>query len=352
MTQDYYETLQVHPRADAPAIEAAYTRLRELYDPAKLDGAADELIALARTKRDAIERAYAVLGDAVRRAAYDEEQSAFLTKDEGRKTKDEESHIRPSASVLRQEEEPLDYRPLTAARRSERPRDFDADPIRVPMRAHGRTVGRPFQRAWAAPAALAVSLALIVVAALAMTGGGGPPAAPPTPTLAPFDAFEASIPQARQATQQNPTSAQTWIDLGNMLYDSAQVVREQAPESVIYQQRLGRWLEATTAYSQALTLTPANAGVRADMGASSCFYGAGTGDQSFVRDGTKQVRQAAQAAPQDERVLLSLGHCLISAQPPQTAEAIASWQQIIKLTPSSPLATQAQLLIAKYGAMK
>jgi cytochrome c-type biogenesis protein CcmH/NrfG len=194
-----------------------------------------------------------------------------------------------------------------------------------------------------------VSLALIVVVALAMTGGGGPPAAPPTPTPSPFDAFEASIPPARQATQQNPTSAQAWIDLGNVLYDSAQVVREQAPESLIYQQRLSRWLEATSAYSQALALTPDNAGVRADMGASSCFYGAGTGDQSFVRNGIEQVRQAAQAAPTDERVLLSLGQCLISTQPPQTAEAIASWQQIIKLTPSSPLATQAQLLIAKYG---
>ena len=183
-----------------------------------------------------------------------------------------------------------------------------------------------------------MSLALIVVAALAMTGGGGPPAAPPTPTPSPFDAFEASIPPARQATQQNPTSAQAWIDLGNVLYDSAQVVRESAPDSLIYQQRLGRWLEATSAYSQALALTPDNAGVRADMGASSCFYGAGTGDQSFVRDGTEQVRRAAQAAPNDERVLLSLGQCLISTQPPQTAEAIASWQQIIKLTPSSPLA--------------
>jgi cytochrome c-type biogenesis protein CcmH/NrfG len=196
---------------------------------------------------------------------------------------------------------------------------------------------------------LAVSLALIVVAALAMTGGGGPPAAPPTPTPSPFDAFEASIPPARQATQQNPTSAKAWIDLGNVLYDSASVVRESAPESLIYQQRLGRWLEATSAYSQALALAPDNPGVRADMGASSCFYGAGTGDQSFVLRGTEQVRSAAKAAPQDERVLLSLGQCLISTQPPQTAEAIASWQQLIKLTPSSPLAQQAQVLIARYG---
>jgi curved DNA-binding protein CbpA len=352
MTQDYYETLQVHPRADTTAIEAAYARLRELYDPARLDGAADELVDLARTKRDAIERAYAVLSDTARRAAYDQEQAVIgPTKDEGRRTKGEDESLRPPSSVLRPErsEESLDYRPLPAARRTERPRGFDAEPIRAPLRAQGRTVGRPSQREWAAPAALAVSLALIVVAALAMTGGGGPPAAPPTPTLSPLDAFEASIPPARQAAQQNPTSAQAWIDLGNLLYDSAQVVRESAPESLIYQQRLVRWLEATSAYSQALALTPDNASVRADMGASNCFYGAGTGDQSFVRDGTEQVRHAAQIAPQDERVLLSLGHCLISAQPPQTAEAITSWQQIIKLTPSSPLATQAQLLIAKYG---
>src|SRR5262245_56037034 len=77
MSQDYYETLQVHPRADQDAIEAAYERLRDLYDPARLDGAAEELAELARQKRDAIERAYAVLGNSARRAAYDAEQAAL-----------------------------------------------------------------------------------------------------------------------------------------------------------------------------------------------------------------------------------------------------------------------------------
>jgi curved DNA-binding protein CbpA len=352
MTQDYYETLQVHPRADATAIEAAYVRLCELYDPNRLDGAADELVSLARAKRDAIEHAYMVLSDPARREVYDQEQAAGgPTKDEGRRTEDErtDAGIRPSSSVLAQIEEPLDYRPLPPAGRAERPRGFDAQPVRAQVRAHGRTVGRANQRAWAAPAALAIALALIVVASLAMTGGGGPPAAPATPTPSPFDAFEASIPPARQATQQNPTSSQAWIDLGNLLYDSAQVVRESAPDSPIYQQRLGRWLEATSAYSQALALAPDNASVRADMGASNCFYGAGTGDQSFVRQGIDEVQLAAKDAPTDERVLLSLGHCFVSTQPPRTAEAIASWQQIIKLTPSSPLASQAQMLIAKYG---
>src|SRR5690349_13159341 len=76
MTQDLYETLQVHPRADTAAIQAAYQRLRDLYDPARLDGAADELLELARAKRDAIEHAYAVLGDPVRRATYDSELAA------------------------------------------------------------------------------------------------------------------------------------------------------------------------------------------------------------------------------------------------------------------------------------
>jgi curved DNA-binding protein CbpA len=348
MAQDYYEILQVHPRADAAAIEAAYMRLRDLYDPARIDGAADELVDLARQKREAIERAYAVLGDPSRRATYDAEVASGRGGD-GASGRDNiaTSPARPLALG----EEPLDYRPLPPAGRTERAKGFDDQPVRsaAPARLPGRATSRPAARPWVVPAALASALLLIVAASLALTGGGGPPPMPATPTPSPFDAFEASIPQAQQAAQQNPTSAQAWIDLGNVLYDSAQVVRESAPDSPIYQQRLGRWLEATNAYSQALALAPNNASVRADMGASACFYGAGTGDQSFVRDGTDEVRRAAQAAPDDERVLLSLGHCLVSTQPPQTEQAIESWRRIIALKPSSPIATQAQLLITKYS---
>src|ERR1044071_8267942 len=100
MIQDHYETLQVHPRADAAAIEAAYARLRPLYDAARLDGAADELVALAREKRDAIERASAVLSDPARRATYDVEQAALEPTEDGRrKTKDEARVVRPSSPV-------------------------------------------------------------------------------------------------------------------------------------------------------------------------------------------------------------------------------------------------------------
>ena len=137
--------------------------------------------------------------------------------------------------------------------------------------------------------------------------------------------------------------------MGNVLYDSVQMVRESAPDSPLYQQRIGRWLQATEAYSQALALEPNNAATRADMGASTCFYGAGTGDQTFVDTGTAEVERAAQLAPDDERVLLSMGHCLVSDQPPKTEQALASWRKIVERNPASPFAAQVKQLIDKYS---
>ncbi len=356
MSQDYYETLQVHPKADQDAIAAAYARLRELYDPNRLDGAAEELADLARQKREAIERAYAVLGDGARRAAYDAEQ-ATLRSDQGPPASDHQPPTNSKAdsrfSVLgSSHEKVLDYRPLPPAGRAERVRGFDAYPVRQP------TAGRPASKSdgsrWTAPLALAGMLVLIVAISLGLTAGGAsPPAAPaagPTSTPSMFDTYEADIPAARQTAQQNPTDPQAWIDYGNMLYNSAEIVRENAPSSTLYQQRLPRWLEATQAYSRALALDPGNASVRGDLGVSACFYGAGTSDQALVRSGTSEARRAAQAAPDDARVLLNLGHCLVSAQPPQAQEAITQWKRVVTVAPpGSPLATQAQQLIAEYS---
>jgi curved DNA-binding protein CbpA len=353
MTQDLYEILQVHPRADADAITAAYQRLRELYDPARLDGAADELLELACTKRDMIEHAYAVLNDPVRRATYDEEQ-AGREPDEGRKTEDERpsrdgAAIRPSSFVLRQDrvEDVLDYRPLAPANRQERARGA-AERITTLATPSERAATRTSAFRPAMPIVIGGIFVLIVVASLLLTGGGGPAPAPSAPTASPFDQYEAIIPQAQRAAEQNPKSARAWIDLGNVLYDSAQVVREGAPDSPLYQQRIGRWLQATQAYSQALALEPNNAATRADLGASSCFYGVGTGDQSFVSAGTAEVQRASQIAPNDERVLLSMGHCLVSAQPPKTDEAITMWRRIVEQNPNSQFAAQVKLLIEKY----
>ena len=59
---DYYEVLQVHPRADSEVIRAAYRALARKYHP-DLGGDPNRMIAL--------NDAWDVLGDPVRRAEYD-----------------------------------------------------------------------------------------------------------------------------------------------------------------------------------------------------------------------------------------------------------------------------------------
>jgi curved DNA-binding protein CbpA len=354
MTQDLYEILQVHPRADADAITAAYRRLRDLYDPARLDGTADELLELARTKRDMIEHAYAVLSNPGRRATYDEQATAEInhrdteSTEKGKKASTISGALRSSvAASTADAPEMLDYRPLPPANRQERARGA-AERTMTLASPSGRAATRTSAFRPTMPIVLGGIFILIVAASLLLTNGGGPAPAPLAPTASPFDQYEAIIPQARSVAEQNAKSARAWIDLGNVLYDSAQIVREGAPDSPLYQQRIGRWLQATQAYSQALALEPNNAATRADLGASSCFYGAGTGDQSYVSVGTAEVQRAAQIAPNDERVLLSMGHCLVSAQPPKTGEAIATWRRIVEQNPNSQFAAQVKQLIAKY----
>ncbi|NTU78895.1 MAG: DnaJ domain-containing protein, partial [Chloroflexales bacterium] len=107
--QDHYETLQVHPKADGESIHAAYERLRERYDPARLDGAADELQAIARQRRDEIERAYVVLSDTQRRATYDVELAERVSLAPP-----------PIAGADADDDDMIDYGPLPPARRQER----------------------------------------------------------------------------------------------------------------------------------------------------------------------------------------------------------------------------------------
>jgi curved DNA-binding protein CbpA len=60
---DYYEVLQVHPRAESEVIRAAYRTLARKYHPDVEGGSSARMIAL--------NDAWDVLGDPVRRAAYD-----------------------------------------------------------------------------------------------------------------------------------------------------------------------------------------------------------------------------------------------------------------------------------------
>ncbi len=349
MSQDLYEILQVHPRADGEAVRAAYQRLIALYDPARLEGAAEELVALARQKRDAIEHAHAVLSDPERRRSYDAGQTAAQANRGGRATLIDEGDEGDEGDG---DEPALDYRPLPPSRRAERPKGFDAEPVRT---GSARRAAENDPRAWQVPAVIAaVLIALIAPVSLLVTQIGGSPAAPAagapaTPTASAVDQFEPFLADARSRAEQSPNNAQGWIDYGNLLFDSAIIAREQDATGALYQQRLPRWLEATEAYSRALALDPNNAPVRADMGASLCFYGAGINDQAAVVRGLNEVRSAAGIAPDDLRVLLNLGNCLVTVQPPRTQEALTSWRRIIELAPNNQQAAeQARLLIARY----
>jgi predicted Zn-dependent protease len=73
------------------------------------------------------------------------------------------------------------------------------------------------------------------------------------------------------------------------------------------------------------------------------------GDQNFVTEGIKNVREAASARADDPLIQLNLGNCLISALPPQTTEAIQIWQKVLNIAPAdSPLAKRARELIDQY----
>ncbi|MBO9342464.1 MAG: DnaJ domain-containing protein, partial [Roseiflexus sp.] len=247
--QDYYEILQVSPDADSDTICAAYRRLRDQYDPEKLSGAAKELVELAQQRLAVIEEAHAALSDPQRRAQYDAQRRA--------------------ASPV---EEVLDYRPLPPAQHTERPRNFNPRPKLAQPLSTDQIAGP----AVTVIAILAVALTA-VISGLIITGGGRTPiAAAPTATASMMDALETMIARAREFAEQNENDAQAWVDYANLLYDSVQIVREQAPESVLYQQRLPRWIEAAKAYERVLELDPENAVARGDLGASRCFYGAGS----------------------------------------------------------------------------
>jgi curved DNA-binding protein CbpA len=384
--QDHYETLQVHPKVDQEAIQAAYERLCERYDPAKLEaeGMADELVEATRRKRSEIERAYAVLGDERRRAAYDDEQRA------------EQAPQAPQAAGD-EADEALDYRPLPPAQGKERPRAFDAQPrqsTRQPAPKGGRHAkGKATRKAlppWAAPAAVVGSITFIVLlSSLLLTEGGFPPYAADTSAMqqaaqqqqpqqqqpqqqqapaseeqAPeaaegdhttlFQEYEGQVVEAHQVVQRLPDNADAWVNLGNALYDSAQVVRELAPDTERYRDTLPRWIEASESYGAALELgieeDTTRAVVRSDMGVSLCYYGADTGDVSYVEEGYEHTLAALEETQGNGRVLLNHGICLVNLQPPRTDEALRLWRAVLELPAAEVgVSRQAQQLLQTYG---
>jgi DnaJ domain len=68
-----YDTLEVIPTASPETIHAAYRSLISRYHPDKVAGLGPELQEIANARTKEINYAYDILGDAARRASYDEE---------------------------------------------------------------------------------------------------------------------------------------------------------------------------------------------------------------------------------------------------------------------------------------
>ncbi len=331
-----YAWLQVAQDADAATIAAAHQRLRGAFTTGT-QWLSEELRQLALQQRQQVDTAFAVLCDAEQRAAYDAARA------------DGTPFVLPAPVASDEDTKPIepvaiyDYAPLPPARGTERPRGFAELPIKRarPSRVGPALVGAALVAAVVFPAAFG---------AIALTSTGAPGQVLATPTISPLDSFEPLILEARAATEQAPDDPAVWRTYGNLLYDSAQIVREQAPDSVLYQQRLPRWLEAIEAYRTYLRLKPDDLSVQADLGASSCFYGAGSGDQKYVDDGLNQLNAVKDQVLDNPTVMFYLGICRVSKVPAQTEQAIADWRRVIELVPAeSPVAAEATRLIAQYS---
>jgi tetratricopeptide (TPR) repeat protein len=323
-----YETLQVPAHADPAAIEAVFAQLSSQYDPAKFRDVAPELRDLAATRYAAIAAAYATLHDPAARAAYD----AQLATD--------------AASSAE-----IDYRPLP-------PRRASPAAVRPITPIAARSSG--WLNGWLVLAAT-LALALVGTAVLVWSGTRPAPAAstanmplfaaaiiaeiPDQATRDQILSLDAVAAQGRAALQQTPNDPNLWAFLGNAHFDFIQTIYESAPDGEAYAQNLSRWLEASEAYSQSLSLDPVQPLVRSDRALALIRYGLGFDNRGYIAEGLAEADRAIAEDDQTLQVVLNVGRAYALARPPRTADARRLWQRVIELAPTSPQATQAQSLL-------
>jgi cytochrome c-type biogenesis protein CcmH/NrfG len=229
-----------------------------------------------------------------------------------------------------------------------------------------RTGAKPARSSWSIPVAIVgVTTFVVLLASLFITTLNSPQPSAASGTEAQpvtggdpqaqqaqlMNSFEDQITEARMVAQQVPDNVNAWINLGNLLYDSVQIVREQIPESELYQERLPRWIDASEAYRAALELEPDNVVVRADLAASLCKYGEGANDVAYVEEGLAEAQRAVAQDAANPRALLNLGVCLANTDPPQTEAALEQWYAVLDLpTAGQGELFEAQQLIEQYGA--
>ena len=92
--KDYYEILQVHPKASLDVIKKAYITLAKKYHPDTTELDAET----AQKMMKDLNEAYSVLSDASRRAAYDQNlnnqrKSQGSSRNEEKKREEEKEHF-------------------------------------------------------------------------------------------------------------------------------------------------------------------------------------------------------------------------------------------------------------------
>lgn len=321
---DHYALLQVSPQAGADELTAAYTRLQELYRPEHTAEAAPELQEIAAGKRMGLERAYAVLSDPERRAAYDRQQG-----------------FGAGAAPT------LDYAPLPPARGKER----EVVAPQLERAAPGRrVVRRTGPAAWLLPLAASLAvLALLVIVLLSGVRTTDGRAALATPTISgiTLPSTDAQIEQLWAAAASAKT-ADAWSAYGNALFDNLQTLREQAPQSPQYRGLLPLWLDVADAYAQAVALAD-SATLRADRAVALFNYGQDAADPERVAEAVAEVQRGIDADVREPRALLNYGLILSQVRPARQSEAFALWRKVRDSAPESQEAQFATRLLQSYG---
>jgi curved DNA-binding protein CbpA len=324
--EDFYALLQIPPGASQDEVAAAYTRLKELYSPGRLEAGPPEFQELGARRRAELQTAYTILSDPARRAAYDQQRA-------------------PAGGAA-----PLDYRPLPPARRRERPSPSIPLPL---VDAATRNRQRRGRRSLLGPLIVGLVtlgiLLLLVLSSVRTQAGGRALATPAIPNLQlPYTADQ--IREARAKAEQTNT-AETWAAYGHALYDNMEQMRENAPLAPQYLNLLPQWLQAAEAYNRALALG-GGPDVRADRALALFYHGVSANDQASIARGLAEAQQALKAGPDDPRVLLSYGSISAGLNPPRKDEAVRAWQRILQVAPQSREAGPARDLLAANGQTK